>query len=151
MTSTEIALLLNSDLEKIIRIGEIIGKKITERDVFTGLNDYEKTFIYIDIFENHTTNGGFEEFFWNSSGQFSHEILEAYEAIGATKTATLIYNAFTAFGEIPIPKDNAFRKKMLIDLKSEAWDVLDQAFYKSKENIVPLILSFVARNSAYFD
>jgi|TARA_B110000908_G_C10266577_1_gene464555 hypothetical protein len=151
MTSTEIALLLNSDLEKIIRIGEIIGKKITERDVFTDLNDYEKTFIYIDIFENHTTNGGFEEFFWNSSGQFSHEILEAYEAIGATKTATLIYNAFTAFGEIPIPKDNAFRKKILIDLKSEAWDVLDQAFYKSKENIVPLILSFVARNSAYFD
>ena len=151
MTSTEIALLLNNDLEKIIRIGEIIGKKITERDVFTDLNDYEKTFIYIDIFENHTTNGGFEEFFWNSSGQFSHEILEAYEAIGATKTATLIYNAFTAFGEIPIPKDNAFRKKILIDLKSEAWDVLDQAFYKSKENIVPLILSFVARNSAYFD
>ena len=151
MTSTEIALLLNNDLEKIIRIGEIIGKKITERDVFTDLNDYEKTFIYIDIFENHTTNGGFEEFFWNSSGQFSHEILEAYEAIGATKTATLIYNAFTAFGEIPIPKDNAFRKKILTDLKSEAWDVLDQAFYKSKENIVPLILSFVARNSAYFD
>ena len=98
MTSTEIALLLNNDLEKITRIGEIIGKKIPERDVFTTLNDYEKTFIYIDIFENHTTNGGFEEFFWNSSGQFSHEILAAYEAIGATKTATLIYNAFKEFG-----------------------------------------------------
>jgi hypothetical protein len=151
MTSTEIALLLNSDLEKIIRIGEIIGKKIPERDVFTDLNAYEKTFIYIDIFENHTTNGGFEEFFWNSSGQYSHEILEAYEAIGATKTATLIYNAFKVFGEIPIPKDNAFRKKILTDLKSEAWDVLDQAFYKSKEDIVPLILNFVTRNSAYFD
>jgi len=27
MTSTEIALLLNNDSEKIIRIGEIIGKK----------------------------------------------------------------------------------------------------------------------------
>ena len=34
MTSTEIALLLNSDLEKVIRIGEIIGKKIPERDEF---------------------------------------------------------------------------------------------------------------------
>ena len=151
MTSTEIALLLNSDRDKIARIGEIIGKKIPERDAFTGLNTYEKTFIYIDIFENHTTNGGFEEFFLNSSGQYSHEILEAYEAIGATKTATLIYNAFTAFGEIPIPKDNTFRKKILTDLKSEAWDVLDQAFYKSKEDIVPLILNFVTRNSAYFD
>ena len=151
MTSTEIALLLNNDLEKITRIGEIIGKKIPERDVFTTLNDYEKTFIYIDIFENHTTNGGFEEFFWNSSGQFSHEILAAYEAIGATKTATLIYNAFKEFGEIPIPKDHAFRKKILTELNSNAWDTLDQAFYKSKEAIVPLVLLFVAKNSAYFD
>ena len=151
MTSTEIALLLNNDLEKITRIGEIIGKKIPERDVFTALNDYEKTFIYIDIFENHTTNGGFEEFFWNSSGQFSHEILAAYEAVGATKTATLIYNAFTEFGEIPIPKDNAFRKKILTELNSDAWETLDQAFYKSKEAIVPLVLLFVAKNSAYFD
>jgi len=151
MTSTEIALLLNNDLEKITRIGEIIGKKIPERDVFTALNDYEKTFIYIDIFENHTTNSGFKEFFWNSSGQFSHEILAAYEAVGATKTATLIYNAFTEFGEIPIPKDNAFRKKILTELNSNAWDTLDQAFYKSEEAIVPLVLSFVAKNSAYFD
>ena len=151
MTSTEIALLLNNDLEKITRIGEIIGKKIPERDVFTKLNDYEKTFIYIDIFENHTTNGGFEEFFWNSSGQFSHEILAAYEAIGATKTATLIYNAFKEFDEIPIPKDHAFRKKILTELNSNAWDTLDQAFYKSKEAIVPLVLRFIAKNSAYFD
>ena len=105
----------------------------------------------IDIFENHTTNGGFEEFFWNSSGQFSHEILAAYEAIGATKTATLIYNAFKEFGEIPIPKDHAFRKKILTELNSNAWDTLDQAFYKSKEAIVPLVLLFVAKNSAYFD
>jgi len=151
MSSTEIALLLNNDLEKITRIGEIIGNKIPERDVFTTLNDYEKTFIYIDIFENHTTNGGFEEFFWNSSGQFSHEILAAYEAIGANKTATLIYNAFKEFGEIPIPKDHAFRKKILTELNSNAWDTLDQAFYKSKEAIVPLVLRFVAKNSAYFD
>ena len=151
MTSTEIALLLNNDLEKITRVGEIIGKKIPERDVFTALNDYEKTFIYIDIFENHTTNGGFEEFFWNSSGQFSHEILAAYEAVGATKTATLIYNAFTEFGEIPIPKDNAFRKKILTELNSDAWETLDQAFYKSKEAIMPLVLNFVAKNSAHFD
>lgn len=151
MTSTEIALLLNCDRDKIIRIGEIIGKKIYERDAFNHLNAYEKTFIYIDIFENHTTNGGFEEFFWNSSGQFAHEILEAYEAIGATKTAHLIYNAFAEFGEIPIPKEITFRQKILTELNSEAWEDLNEAFYNSKENIPPLVLSFVAKNSAYFD
>ena len=35
MTSTEIALLLNVDAEKITRIGEIIGKKIPEKDNFS--------------------------------------------------------------------------------------------------------------------
>ena len=49
MTSTEIALLLNNDSEKIIRIGEIIGKKIEKRDCFEKLNEFEKTFIFIDI------------------------------------------------------------------------------------------------------
>ena len=38
MTNTEIALLLNSNSEKLTRIGEIIGKKIPQRDDFTNLN-----------------------------------------------------------------------------------------------------------------
>ena len=50
MNSTEIALLLNNDSDKITRIGEIIGKKIAIRDNFENLNDFEKTFIFIDIF-----------------------------------------------------------------------------------------------------
>ena len=45
MNSTEIALLLNNDSDKITRIGEIIGKKIAIRDNFENLNDFEKTFI----------------------------------------------------------------------------------------------------------
>ena len=49
MTSTEIALLLNDDREKITRIGEIIGRKITEKDNFDNLNEFEKTFILIDV------------------------------------------------------------------------------------------------------
>ncbi|MDB2413842.1 DMP19 family protein, partial [Flavobacteriaceae bacterium] len=110
MTSTEIALLLNNDSEKIIRIGEIIGKKIEKRDCFEKLNEFEKTFIYIDIFENHTTDGGFKAFFWDSAGKFSHEILEAYERIGAYKTASIIYDAFLLFKEIPIPKDLDLRR-----------------------------------------
>ena len=45
MTSTEIALLLNNDSDKIIRIGEIISKKIKKRDHFENLNKFEKTFL----------------------------------------------------------------------------------------------------------
>ena len=84
MTSTEIALLLNNDSEKIIRIGEIIGKKIKKRDNFEELNEFEKTFIYHRHLSRITLQTeALKLFFGTTAGQFSHEILEAYERIGA--------------------------------------------------------------------
>jgi len=151
MTSTEIALLLNNDSEKIIRIGEIIGKKIKKRDNFEELNEFEKTFIFIDIFENHTTDGGFETFFWNTAGQFSHEILEAYEKIGAKNTASIIYDSFLLFGEIPIPKNTDMRREILSKINPNSWINLDEKYYNCNDNIVLLVLEFIKNNIKYFD
>ena len=151
MTSTEIALLLNNDSEKIIRIGEIIGKKIKKRDNFEKLNEFEKTFIFIDIFENHTTDGGFETFFWNTAGQFSHEILEAYEKIGAKNTASIMYDSFLLFGEIPIPKNTDVRREILSKINPNSWINLDEKYYNCNDNIVLLVLEFIKNNTTYFD
>ncbi len=151
MTSTEIALLLNNDSEKIIRIGEIISKKIKKRDHFENLNEFEKTFIFIDIFENHTTDGGFETFFWNTAGQFSHEILEAYEKIGAKNTALIIYDSFLFFGEIPIPKNTDVRREVLSKINPNSWINLDEKYYNCNDNIVLLVLEFIKNNTTYFD
>ena len=151
MTSTEIALLLNNDSEKIIRIGEIIGKKIKKRDNFEELNEFEKTFIFIDIFENHTTEGGFETFFWNTAGQFSHEILEAYEKIGAKNTASIMYDSFLLFGEIPIPKNTDVRREILSKINPNSWINLDEKYYNCDDNIVLLVLDFIKNNTKFFD
>jgi len=151
MTSTEIALLLNNDSKKIIRIGEIIGKKIKKRDNFEELNEFEKTFIFIDIFENHTTDGGFETFFWNTAGQFSHEILEAYEKIGAKNTASIMYDSFLLFGEIPIPKNTDVRREILSKINPNSWINLDEKYYNCNDNIVLLVLDFIKNNTKYFD
>lgn len=151
MTSTEIALLLNNDSEKIIRIGEIIGKKIKKRDNFEELNEFEKTFIFIDIFENHTTDGGFETFFWNTAGQFSHEILEAYEKIGAKNTASIMYDSFLLFGEIPIPKNTDLRREILSKINPNSWINLNEKYYNCNDNIVLLVLDFIKNNTKYFD
>ena len=151
MTSTEIALLLNNDSDKIIRIGEIISKKIKKRDHFENLNEFEKTFIFIDIFENHTTDGGFETFFWNTAGQFSHEILEAYEKIGAKNTASIIYDSFLLFGEIPIPKNTDMRREILSKINTNSWINLDEKYYNCNDNIVLLVLEFIKNNTKYFD
>jgi hypothetical protein len=153
MTSTEIALLLNIDAEKITRIGEIIGKKIPEKDNFSNLNEFEKIFIYLDILEDSVTNGGFIQFFFNSSGQFTHEVFQAYMAIKAENTVDILTKAIYLFPEIPVPKNLRARQQILMekDTNIDLWDELDTQFYKYEDNIISLTLAYVRNNIAHFD
>ncbi|MDC1464572.1 DMP19 family protein [Polaribacter sp.] len=153
MTSTEIALLINNDAEKINRIGEIIGKKITEKDNFNNLNEFEKTFIYLDVLEQNVTDGGFIQFFFNSSGQFTHEIFQAYLAIKAENTVDILTKAIYLFPEIPVPKNLQIRQQILMkkDSNIDLWDELDTEFYKYEDNIILLTLAYVRNNIAHFD
>ena len=153
MTSTEIALLLNIDAEKITRIGEIIGKKIPEKDNFSNLNEFEKTFIYLDVLEASVTNGGFIQFFFNSSGQFTHEVFQAYMAIKAENTVDILTKAIYLFPEIPVPKNLRIRQQILMekDTNIDLWDELDTQFYKYEDNIISLTLEYVRNNIAHFD
>ncbi|WP_435415830.1 DMP19 family protein [Polaribacter aestuariivivens] len=153
MTSTEIALLLNDDSEKITRIGEIIGKKIPKKDHFENLNEFEKNFIYIDILEQNVTEGGFIQFFFNSSGQFTHEIFHAYVAIKAEKTVDILTKAIFLFPEVPVPKNLKVRQALLMQKESniDLWDELDLQFEKYEDDIIQLTLNYVRENIAYFD
>ena len=153
MTSTEIALLLNVDAEKITRIGEIIGRKIPEKDNFSNLNEFEKIFIYLDMLEDSVTNGGFIQFFFNSSGQFTHEVFQAYLAIKAENTVDILTKAIYLFPEIPVPKNLRARQQILMekDTNIDLWDELDTQFYKYEDNIISLTLAYVRNNIAHFD
>jgi hypothetical protein len=153
MTSTEIALLVNDDAEKINRIGEIIGKKIPEKDDFSNLNEFEKIFIYLDILEQNVTDGGFIQFFFNSSGQFTHEVFQAYHAIKATNTVDILTKAIYLFPEMPVPKNLRIRQQILMEKDSniDLWDEVDTEFYKYEDNIISLTLAYVRNNIAHFD
>ena len=153
MTSTEIALLLNNDAEKITRIGEIIGKKIPKKDDFQNLNNFEKTFIYVDVLEHNVTNGGFIQFFFNSSGQFAHEVFHAYMEIKAEKTIDILTEAIHLFPEVPVPKNLRIRQEILMkkDSNIDLWDALDTEFYKCEDDIIQLTLNYVRKNLSQFD
>jgi len=153
MTSTEIALLLNVDAEKITRIGEIIGKKNPKKDNFSNLNEFEKTFIYLDVLEDNVTNGGFIQFFFNSSGQFTHEVFQAYLTIKAENTVDILTKAIYLFPVIPVPKNLRIRQQILMEKNTniDLWDELDTQFYKYEDNIISLTLAYVRNNIAHFD
>lgn len=150
MTETEKALHLETETDIIIRIGEIIWKK-TEKgdDNFSNLTEAEKVFVYVDMLEGQVNNGGFDQFFFNSSGDYTHEILSAFEKIKAHKTADLIEIAIKAFPISPVPKDTEIRREIMQDLDektSNIWDDLDNKFYEYEENIAGLLIDYIKLN-----
>ena len=149
MSEIEKALLIKDETESILKIQEILWKKTELFDDFENLNEAEKTFLYVEILEAEINNGGFDQFFFNSSGDYANETLEALKRIGATKTAKLVEEAYSYFPEDPIPKNNEKRREILENIDeqtSEKWTQLEDKFYLYEENIGSLVLDYVRKN-----
>jgi hypothetical protein len=154
MSEIEKALLIKDETESILKIQELLWKKTELFDDFENLNEAEKTFLYVEILEAEINNGGFDQYFFNSSGDYAHENLEALKKIGAIKTAKIVEEAYRYFPENPIPKDNGKRREILenIDTQtSEKWTQLEDKFYLYEENIGGLILEYVRNNISEFN
>ena len=98
-------------------------------------------------------NGGFSQFFYNSSGNFSNELVKAFTAIGANATAAICQKAVAAFGrDIPVDRDE--RQEMLDELESEEINEIleecDDAFYDYEDNLNELNYSFIVQNKESF-
>ncbi len=91
--------------------------------------------------------------FFNSSGQFAHEILQAYIAIKATKTVDIISRAIQLFPVIPIPKNLRIRQQALMASLDnlDLWDDLDKEFDKYEDDIIQLTIDYVRNHLQYFD
>ena len=139
--------------KKLLELGKLLEKKIPEKDDFQNLNNFEKTFIYVDVLEHNVTNGGFIQFFFNSSGQFAHEVFHAYMEIKAEKTIDILTEAIHLFPEVPVPKNLRIRQEILMkkDSNIDLWDALDTEFYNCEDDIIQLTLNYVRKNLSQFD
>ena len=117
------------------------------------LSDAERIFYITQILEMEVNNGGFSQFFYNSSGDFSNELVNAFTAIGANKTAAICQKAINAFGrDIPVDRDE--REEMLDELESDELDAIlnecDDAFFAYEEDLNKLNYNFVMKNKEQF-
>ena len=151
MTEIEKAFQLPTNTEIVLKIGEIIWKKTElSDDNYSNLSEAERVFVFVDILEGQVNNGGFDQFFFNSSGEYTYEIVSAYEAINAYKTAELVKSAIKLFPVSPVPKDTVTRREAMQNLEeriSEEWDKLDTIFYGNNENVADLLLEYIKTNA----
>jgi Domain of unknown function (DUF4375) len=84
--------------------------------------------------QSEVRNGGFHQFFSNSTGVLAPEALAAFRAIGLEEWALLLNEAMRFFGE-PYPREQDERQELLATVpgnKPEEWDpfdALDGRFY----------------------
>lgn len=120
-----------------------------DRDGFRALTPPEQVAYCVDALEREVNNGGFQQFFWNSSGDTAVETLRALEALGATEAARLVTRALAVFPDARPPADREARIALLETLPAEAtatWSDLDDAFYRYPDDLTALMREYVRAN-----
>ncbi len=154
VTKLDKILELEDETEIVIQIGEILWDKSKNDKNFESLNEYEKNVIFIEMLEGQVNNGGFDQYFFNSSGEYAHETLTALESINAPKIAELLNQAIKIFPTLPIPKDTEIRREFMQDTPetiTDKWDKLDDQFYEYPENLAGLVIEYVKNNKSRFE
>jgi len=117
-----------------------------ERDGFDELTSAERVAYCVDALEREVNNGGFQQFFWNSSGDTAAETLGALEAIGAAAAAGILRRALAVFPTARPPVAREARIALLEELPAQAtatWSTLDDEFYAYPDDLAALLRQFV--------
>jgi Domain of unknown function (DUF4375) len=93
--------------------------------------------------EDEVNNGGFHQFFYNSSGDDTAETIRALEMIGADKMADILMRAVARFRDGVAPQERFARQRVLPE-PSTLVD-LDMEFYAYPDDLASLLAEYKGR------
>lgn len=111
------------------------------------LNDVENIILAIEAFEREINNGGFSQFFYNSSVEYAPIIVSSLKAIGCHEMASLAQKSLEILGVESLDPD-VIEEKMDPDDEEleEALGELDEVYYESKETPAYALFNYIKRN-----
>jgi len=147
--------LLNSDdtNSSIIDLDNFIGELCDYGDNMDVLSEPQKNFYLNQNLEREINNGGFNQYFINSSGDYAHETIQSLKLIGANHTADILQKAIDQFPDKKVPKDRDERIEIVEKIEetaNEVWEDLDQKFFEYVDDLNALNIEYVRRNKEHF-
>ena len=127
----------NEDINLLNYI-EIVQKKCKNGEKITKLNPVERVIYLISEFEAEVNNGGFDQYFINSSGKYASETIECLKKIEAFHTAGLLKEAIETIATAKSEED-------LAEIEGKL-DKLDDRFYKYEDNLSELQVKYIKGN-----
>ncbi len=114
------------------------------------LSSEEQAFVCVYELEREVNNGGFEQFFRNSPGQYALETVDALLTIGAARMAEITRHAITAaFPDGAVPEDQDDRSDLIDaagDTLGERLVGLDEKFYEYPDDLTGMLFEYVQAN-----
>lgn len=137
----------------IIELDNFIGDLCSYGNDMDKLTDPQKQFYYNQCLEREINNGGFNQYFINSSGDFAHQAVQSLTAIGALTTAHILQKAIDQFPDKKVPQDRDERIELVERIEetaNEVWEELNQKFFEYADDLNILNLNFIRQHKADF-
>jgi len=118
---------------------------VNDINQFNLLSEAEQTAFCLNILEAQVNNGGFNQFFSNSSGYFALETLVALERIGATKTKQVLNQALSIAYPGGFPSEKDLHEEYLSedDDSYDALNELDHLFFDYEDDLSALVNEYL--------
>jgi hypothetical protein len=114
---------------------------------FESLSEDEKLYFAMSVLCGEVYNGGFVQFFDNTSGEHYRSAESGLQLVGATRSLELLRQAkWVMFGEADVPSDQAVRWKAMNRAREKDLDALDEAFWKDPDQLGDKLDTFAAAN-----
>lgn len=116
---------------------------------FAELSEPERVFFGVWILEGEVGNGGFSQYYVNSSGDQATYAPKALRAIGAYQTAKVVTRANAVFGSAGPPADRDARIAAMDRLppgSEDTWTATDSDFYAYPEDLTKLLAAYVRKH-----
>jgi hypothetical protein len=147
------SLLLNDTDKLILDLDTYLCELSSYGDALEKLTEPQKIFYFNQYLEKEINNGGFNQYFYNSSGDFAHQTIVSLKQINAIKTAAIFQLAIDQFPNSIVPKDRSERQEVLEKIEEKAdevWEQLDKRFLDYEDNLYDLNIDFIKQNRNLF-
>jgi hypothetical protein len=117
------------------------------------LTTAQKIVFFVSNLEKELNNGGFNQFYWNTSGDYVSETVEALKSIGANKAITIIEKANSVWRDSNVPKTQDERQQIFLEIEATAediWDNCDQEYLQYEQDITKLLFTYAKDNQEEF-
>jgi hypothetical protein len=118
---------------------------------FDQLAPHEKTYFAVSSLIGEVYNGGFDQFFFNSSGALYAYALDGLFEIGAERSASLLGQAKDIlFGNDPIPLDTDDRRRRAREVTQDSrLEALDKAFWADPDELAKRRKAYAVTHALY--